>query len=78
MECQAYHHIIMAPESSSWHRRTPNLVRKPANMKTLTMSHCGKALKSHFSVEFSIDVSDLGRWSLSKKFGEFSKNTLTQ
>ena len=33
--------------------------------------------KSHFAVEFSIDVSNMGRCSLSQKPDEFSKNTVT-
>ena len=45
------------------------------------LAHCGKRLffvqKSHFAVEISIDVSDMGRCSLSKELDEFSKNTVT-
>ena len=45
------------------------------------LAHCGKRLlfdqQSHFAEEFSIDVSDMGRCSLSQKSGEFSKNTVT-
>ena len=44
-------------------------------------THCSKRLffvqKLHFAVEFSIDVSDMGRSRLGKKYGEFSKNTVT-
>ena len=50
-------------------------------MQVKAYAQCGKTLffvqKSHFAVEFSIDVNDMGRCSLSQKSGEFSKNTVT-